>query len=1046
MRTPAEMPRRLPVASRRLRISLLVAVLVVIIGLISLRSLARFWTDYLWFQEVHFTSVFRGVLLTKVFLAAVFIAVFFVMMLASLTVADRVAPAILGPGPEDELVARYREAVAPRGRLVRLITAAVFAVFAGAGANSQWNNWDLFRYHVSFHTADPQWHRDVGFYVFQLPFIKFLLDWFFVAVVVVLIVTAVSHYLNGGIRFQGTGQRVSNAVKTHLSVLLAVLALIKAVDYYFQRLELVLSTNHVVDGATATNVHADAPAKQLLMVIAILAAVLFIVNVRQKGWTLPAVAVALWLLVLILVGAVYPALYQALRVSPSELTREAPYLQRNIDATQAAYALTPTDVGVTKNYAGNAQLTPADINDSQLNQDTIANIRLLDPNQVVNTFDKLQAIRNYYQFNKLSVDRYDINGQLTQAIVSARELNPGGVPSGFVNQHLEYTHGYGAVVAPAGQAGVNADGTPAFSLQNIPPAAGSQPSLNTGSGSQIYYGYGQQSPGSYVVAGSKQPELDYQDPKTNNQISTTYTGSGGVPAGSIIRRLAFALRFGDPNMVLSGQITSSSRVMYIRNVSDRVQKAAPFLKYDADPYPVILNNQVYWIQDAYTTTANYPYSQLANTSRVPQASGLSGTFNYVRNSVKVVINAYNGKMRFFVMQPSDPIIQVYERAFPDLFTPVSQAEKLIPGITSHWRYPEDLFRVQTNMFGRYHLAKPSDFYTQAQAWAISQDPGSGQLSSTSTGAAVSVNANGTINIPTIPRLDPEYLLAQSPKTGGGSGGSGGSGGLTFMALQPYVALTQSDKQQNLTAFMTASMTNNGTPQLQVYETIPGANVDGPALITNAIRSNNEISSELTLLNQGGSEVVLGQVEAIPINQTLLYVEPIYVESTGNPVPTLHDVVVVYDSTAFHSGNASLDKALCNVTNADGTTHPFAMYCNTAAAKAPSTPISTSGGTGTGSTPTTTTTTTPSSTATTVPGAPSGSTAQGLLAQAQAAFSAAQAALKNGDLAGYATDVAKAQQLVNQAQGLLGASSTPTSTAPTTTATTLPIPTTTSPSG
>ncbi len=1042
MRTPAEMPRRLPTASRRLRISLLIAVVVVIVGLISLRSLARFWTDYLWFQEVHFTSVFRGVLLTKIFLAAVFIVVFFAMMFSSLVVADRVAPAILAPGPGDELVARYREVVTPRGRLVRIVTAAIFAVFAGAGANSQWNNWDLFRYHVSFHATDPQWHRDIGFYVFQLPFIKFLLDWFFVAVIVVLIVTAVAHYLNGGIRFQGTGQRVTGAVKTHLSVLLAILALIKAVDYYFQRLELVLSRSHIVDGATATSVHADAPAKQLLMVIAVLAAILFIVNVRQKGWTLPAVAVVLWLLVLILVGAVYPALYQALRVSPSELTREAPYLQRNINATQAAYGLTPSDVGVTTNYAGNAQLSPGDVNNSQINQQTIANIRLLDPNQVVNTFDKLQAIRNYYQFNKLSIDRYDINGQLTQVVTSARELNPSGVPAGFVNQHLEYTHGYGAVAAPAGQAGVNPDGTPAFSLQNIPPQAGSQPSLTAGPGSEIYYGYGQQSPGSYVVAGSKQPELDYQDPTTNNQVTNSYSGSGGVPAGSIFRRLAFALRFGDPNMVLSGQITSSSRVMYIRNVSDRVQKAAPFLKYDADPYPVILNNQVYWVQDAYTTSANYPYSQLANTSRVPANSGLASAFNYVRNSVKVVINAYNGKMHFFVMQPNDPIIQVYERAFPDLFTPVSQADKLIPGITSHWRYPEDLFRVQTNMFGRYHLSKPSDFYTQAQAWAISQDPGSGQLSATSTGAAVSVTANGTIVAPTIPRLDPEYLIARAPK--------GSSSGLAFMALQPYVAVSQSDKQQNLTAFMTATMSNNGTPQLQVFETTPGSNVDGPALITNAIRSNNEISSELTLLNQGGSQVVLGQVEAIPINQTLLYVEPIYVESTGNPVPTLHDVVVVYNSTAFHSGNASLDKALCNVTNADGTTHPFEMYCNTAAANEPSTPLTPTAGSGSGSTTTTTTpATTPSSSPTTVPTAPSGSTAQGLLAQAQAQFSAAQSALKGGNLAGYAADIANAQQLVNQAEALLGSSGTkaPTSTAPTTTASTIPIPTSTSaPSG
>lgn len=1025
MRTPAQMPRRLPVASRRLRVGALLLVVVLILGLISLRSLARFWTDYLWFDEVHFTSVFRGVLLTKITLAAVFIVIFFVMMMASLYVADRVAPTIIGPGPDDELVMRYRELVTPRARLVRIITSAIFAIFAGAGTNAQWNNWDLFHYAGNFGTAtDPQWHRNVGFYVFQLPFIKFLLDWFFVAVVVILIVTAVSHYLNGGIRFQGSGQRVTSAVKTHLSVLLAILAIIKAIDYYYQRLELVLSTNHIVNGATATNVHADAPAKLLLAVIAVGAAVLFLVNVRVKGWTLPAVAVALWVLVLILVGAVYPALYQALRVSPSELTRETPYLQRNIDATQAAYGLQPSQITVKANYAGNAPIAASDITSSAVNQQTIANIPLLDPNQVGNTFGKLQEIRNYYQFNTLGVDRYPINGKLTQVITSARELAQGNVPSGFVNQHLEYTHGYGAVVAPQGQAGVNPDGTPDFSLSDIPPAAGGQPSLNSSAGAQIYYGSGPQSPSDYVVAASKQPELDYQDPKTGAQISTTYKGSGGVPAGSLLRRAAFALRFGDPNLVLSGQITSTSRVMYIRNISDRVRKAAPFLKYDADPYPVVLNNQVYWVQDAYTTTANYPYSQVASTDRVPGSSGLNSRFNYVRNSVKVVINAYDGSMHFFVMQTDDPIIKVYEKAFPDLFTPVAKAESLIPGITSHWRYPEDLFRVQTNMYGRYHLSKPSDFYTQAQAWVISQDPGSGSLQSTSTGAAVTATATatGTTLTPTVRRLDPEYLLAHQPDSTSQS--------LTFMALQPFVAVSQSDKQQNLTAFMTAAINNNGTSQLQVYETTPGSTVDGPALVTNAIRSNNTISGELTLLSQGGSQVVLGQVAAVPINQTLLYVEPVYVESSSNQVPTLHDVVVVYNSTAFDSQNASLDKALCNVANTDGS-HPFSMYCNTAAANNPSTPIPSSA---TGGIPSSTTTTVPPATSTTLVAPPaSGATPASLLSQAQSEFAAAQTALRAGNLAAYQAAETAAQQLVTQAQQLLSGSSTPTGTTIPTTA-------------
>ncbi|MGH3471058.1 MAG: UPF0182 family protein, partial [Nocardioidaceae bacterium] len=729
MRTPADLPRRLPRASRRTRIGVVVAIVVLILLIISLRGLARFWTDYLWFQSVGFTSVFRGVLLTKVVLAVVFVAIFFLLMFGNLLVADRVSPEAVVPGEADEIVVRYREVVAPHARTVRIVTSIVFALLAGVGANREWNNWDLLRYHVSFGLTDPEYHRDIGFYVFELPFIEFLIGWAFEALVVVLIVTAVAHYLNGGIHVQGTPRRVTAAVKTHLSVLLGALALIKAVDYYFQRLELVLSRSHVVNGATATSVHADKPARTLLIAIAVIAAGLFLYNIRQKGWTLPAVAVALWVLVYLLVGVAYPALYQALRVNPSELTREAPYIQRNIDATRAAYGLDKVQVDSSYQYSQTVSASQIQGGGPQqaANKQTLANVRLLDPAvNLKNTFDKYQALRQYYTFNNLDLDRYVMDDagheQLTATVASVRELND-SVPSGFVNQHLEYTHGYGAVLAPISQGGVNSDGTPDFSLSDLPPTG--QPALDP-NGSEIYFGEGSAT-GGYVIAGSKTAELDYEN-KAGTQVTTHYTGSGGVPAGSLVRRAAFALRFGDANFLLSGQITSSSRVMFVRNIEQRVRKAAPFLKYDADPYAVILNGQVYWVVDAYTTTDNYPYSQEANLDRVPQDSGLDTNFNYVRNSVKVVVSAYDGSMHFFVMNTDDPIIKVYERAFPDLFTPVSEADKIIPGIVAHFRYPEDLFRVETNMYGRYHLTTPTAFYTQAQAWSVSPDHGSGQLS------------------------------------------------------------------------------------------------------------------------------------------------------------------------------------------------------------------------------------------------------------------------------------------------------------------------------
>ncbi|MGH9061220.1 MAG: UPF0182 family protein, partial [Acidimicrobiales bacterium] len=371
-------------------------------------------------------------------------------------------------------------------------------VFAGTGANAQWNNWDLFRYHINFtgpNSSDAQYHLNVGFYVFQLPFIKFLLGWFFEAVIVILIVTLVAHYLNGAIRFQGQGQRVTAAVKTHVSVILGILALVKGVDYYFERLELVLSRKHLVQGATATSVHANAPADIILIAIAVIAAGLFLYNIRMKGWTLPVVAVGLWVLVWILLGGVYPALYQALRVSPSEQSREAPYIQRNINATQTAFGITPRQVTVTLGYPGNKPIDSSQVTgntpEATANQQTLANVRLLDPRQISNTFDKYQALRNYYQFNDLAVDRYNLGGSsgdaLTQVITSMRELNANGVPSGFVNQKLQYTHGYGGVVAPASEQGVNADGTPNFSLSDIPPTG--VPALQ-GTGSQVYYGEG----------------------------------------------------------------------------------------------------------------------------------------------------------------------------------------------------------------------------------------------------------------------------------------------------------------------------------------------------------------------------------------------------------------------------------------------------------------------------------------------------------------------------------------------------------------------------
>ena len=1012
----------MPRGSRRTRLALIIGVVVLIVIIASLRGLATFWTDYLWFQSVGFTSVFSGVLVTKVLLAVVFSAIFFALMLGNLTIVDRLAPAEIDASTANDLVVRYRDFAFNRALRIRLVVSLLFGLVGGISANSQWNNWILFRYHVSFGVTDPQFHKDVGFYVFQLPFIRFLIDWSLEAIVVVLIVSAVFHYLNGGINPQVVGRRVAPAVKAHLSVLFGVLAIIKAVAYYFDRLALVLSRSHVVNGATATSVHADAPAKLLLMFIAVISALLFLANIRQRGWILPAVAVVLWGLVSLLVGAAYPALYQALRVNPSELTREAPYIQRNIDATRAAYGLNNVQVDSSYNYS--PTLAPSEIQGSTpqaaVNRQTIANVRLLDPAvNLLNTFDKYQALRSYYSFNELSLDRYSLPNskgvpQETATVASVRELNS-SVPSGFVNQHLIYTHGYGAVAAPISQAGVDSNGNPNFLLSGLPPT-GPSPLQLSPHGSKIYYDNGQDT-NRFVIANSKTPELDYENTTTGQQVTTHYSGNGGVAAGSLLRRAAFALRFGDANFILSGQITSKSRVMYIRNITARVKMAAPFLKHDSDPYAVILNGQVYWIIDAYTTSDNYPYSQNANLDGLPPNSGLNTTFNYVRNSVKVVISAYNGSMHFFDMGTGDPILKAYERAFPHLFTPVSQADKLFPGITAHFRYPENIFQIQTNMYGRYHLTNASDFYSQAQAWAVSPDPGSGPLTSTSPLGATVIGANGQILPPQVPRLQPQYILANLPGTAHPQ--------VNFVLITPFVPISATGSSQNLTAFMTASSDPGTYGQLHVFQLPPGQTVDGPGLISNAIRSNPQISAELTFYNQQSSQVELGEVDIVPIDNTLLYVEPVYVESSTNHIPELRDVVVVYNGQAYHSSNASLDGALCQIGQ------PFTSYCNTAAANAGPLVNTNLGLGGTGTTPTTPTTTAPTTTVPAntgpVPAPPAGATVQSLLNSAVSELKAGQAALKAGDLGAYQAHNQQAYIYDEQAAQLSSSSSTTTPT-------------------
>ncbi len=963
MRAPTDLPQRGRPSSARIVLALVAAA--VVLALFSLRGIAGFYTDFLWFDELGITGVWRQVLGAKVVLGVVFTAVFFVVMWANLAIADLLAPKSRPAGPEEELVERYHQAVGTKAGLVRAGLAGVFALIAGPGAAGHWNTWILFRNHVSFPATDAQFGKDIGFYVFDLPFLTFVVDWLFATFVIVLVVTAVAHYLNGGIRFQALLEKVTPQVKAHLSVLMAVLALLKAVSYYLQRYELVYSTRGVVQGAGYTDVKAQLPALQLLFWISLFACGLFLVNILRRGWILPVISVGLWALVSVVVGAAIPAFIQQFRVQPTESSKERPYIDRNIKATRAAFNL--RDV-VVRDFSADDRVTSADLFEEAA---TIQNVRLWDPAVITRTYKRLQELRNFYQFNDVDVDRYldAATDQNVQVLLAARELRPDGIPSqSWVNQHLVYTHGYAMVMSPGN--GVAPDGNPTLLVKDLPPTGNPQIERP-----EIYYG---QNLSGYAVVKTDQLEIDYTNADGTNHTSV-YDGRGGVEMSSWLRRAALALRFGELNPLISDFIRPDSRAIYVRDIDERVRKAAPFLRFDSDPYPVVFRNGIHWVYDAYTVTSRYPYSQRADTGRLPQESGLNGTYNYVRNSVKVVIDAYNGSMTFFVVDPSDPIIQAYRKAFPRLFT---DGARMPQELRNHLRYPEDLFRVQTNMYGLYHIDDPAAFYNRTDAWEIAQEPG--ELGGTAAGLG-QLAPSGQGQVPLGParenRMDPYYLQMRLP----------GSRTSDFVILQPFVPFSRDDSRKDLSAFLVARSDPAAYGQIEAYVMPRQRQIDGPAVVNSRIQQDTVVSREVTFLGQQGSNVTFGNMLLVPIKESLLWVRPLYVEAEGaTPLPQLKRVIVVHGDKVVMAD--SLRQALVSLF---GDSPPTLEQ----QAGASNVPV------GTGTPPG----------ATGVPPSPGQPTLQELLGQAEARFTAAEDALRRGDLAAYQRETQAARDAIRRAQ-------------------------------
>ncbi len=770
---------------RRRRIIGVTALVAFIFLVTSLRGIAVFFTDFLWFRSLNQSGVWTGVLGAKIVLALVFIGVAFLLVLVNLWISDRTAPAFALASSTDDVVLRFHEMVGHRRRLVRVVVAFVLALFLGAGAASQWNDWILFTHRVDFGKTDATFGRDLGFYVFQLPFWEFLVSWLFAALVVTLLVTLVNDYFNGSIQVQapeGThlSERFSQRVKVHASVLLALMSLVKTSQYWFGRFQLVFSNRGTVDGALYTDTNVQLKAIDLLLTISLFACVLFLVNIWRRGWVLPAVAVGLWAVVSVIGGVAVPAFVQRFRVQPAESTMEKPYLAQNIAATRASFGLDKVSV---KGFKNDGKLTAQVLN---ANEPTVQNVRLWDPAVMREVFNKLQGIRSFYNVGNPDVDRYTINGKVTQVITSNRDLDTSALPTqSWESEHLAYTHGYGNVMAPTN---ASDRGQPVFTNKDIPVVSESKATkVNQPS---TYFGEGQTG---YVIADSKRKEIDYTDAAGITKYDS-YKGADGIKVGSgfgaFVRKSAIALRFADVNPLISSNVTAKSKVLMYRDVRQRVETLAPFLSFDADPYVVVRSNgHLDYIIDGYTTTSHYPNAQRAITSDLANDSGLNRRLNYVRNSVKAVVDAYDGTVTFYVVDPSDPIIRSYRKAFPKLFTSKS---KVPADLAEHFRYPEDLFKVQTRMYGRYHLIDPSSFYTQENAWQISADPNQAGLGTSGT-APGAVDANGNPIDASSHPMDPYYLLMRQP----------GDAAESFLMLRPFVPKQGGLNKQVLTGFMTA---------------------------------------------------------------------------------------------------------------------------------------------------------------------------------------------------------------------------------------------------
>jgi uncharacterized membrane protein (UPF0182 family) len=981
-------PVPVPALSRRAKSVIgIVAVLLMLFTIIG--TLTNVYVDYLWFDETKYTEVFWTEVQTRALLFAVAGVATGGLTALAVYLAYRFRPTFRPMSLEQQNLERYRQSLEPRRKVVLTAMAVVLGLFAGFTAQGSWQTWLTFRNATDFGQTDPQFGKDISFFVFDYPFFRLALGFAFAIVLLSLIGSVLTHYVFGGLRLQTPGQKLTGAARVQLSVLLGLFVALKAVAYWLDRYGAVYSDRgNVFTGASYTDVNALLPAKNILVFVAAICALAFFANIVFRNTLLPASALVLLLLSSLVIGVAYPAIVQQFVVRPSADQKEADYIERAIDSTRAAYQLSDVQyVNYGSDTTGDSTATPTPA-DLAADAGTISNARLLDPNVLQPTFLARQQIRNVYGFpKKLDIDRYTIDGTTQDYVVAARELDSAalsGNQTNWINEHTVYTHGNGFVAAPANQVvSGEAGGEPNFTTGNLP-TSGNIPVEQA----RIYYG---ELISDYSVVGAADAasprEFDQPESGSEGQVNNTYTGAGGVSIGSFFRQLTFAIHYRERNFLLSGAVNDNSKVLYVRDPRERVEKAAPYLQVDGDPYPAVVDGRIVWIVDAYTTSDAYPYSALMSLGEATNDS-LTGTgtsalpndqVNYVRNSVKATVDAYDGTVDLYAFDEKDPLLQTYEKAFPGTIKPASD---ISDELRSHFRYPEDLFKLQRDVLTQYHVDNPSDFYNANDFWQVPSDP--------------------TEN--TAESQPPYYVLSQRVSEANS----------TFQLTSALNALNR----ENLSAYMAVSSDPASYGEIQVLQLPGNTQFRGPKQVFQSFNTNSEVRPDLTLFDSASSQAVFGNLLTLPIGTNgLLYVEPLYVAGTGeNAFPLLQKVLVNYGDRVGYANTfaAALDQV-------------FGSGAGDAAADS-----------GTGGTPSPTPPTPPSTppssspTPTTAPpDAGGGTTDTSARDQAVVAINAALTALSNaqrtGDFAAIGQAQADLQKAVQDYEAATGqaASATPT---------------------